>query len=143
LIQLASIGRSTMRPHSALCILNRIQDIPEKKAVSMTIAALLDDYRSGRRTPSQVIADLLARRDQGPYANVWIHRVDSDALRRRAHELESGGGRERLPLYGVPFAAKDNIDVAGLPTTAACPAFSYVPQRSATVIEKLERPAPS
>jgi allophanate hydrolase len=110
--------------------------------VSITIAGLLADYRSGRRTPSAVIADLLSRGDQGSYANVWIHRVDADSLRRRAEQLETqargAGALDRLPLYGVPFAVKDNIDVAGLPTTVACPAFSYVPQRSATVIEKLE-----
>ena len=45
---------------------------------------------------------------------------------------------ERLPLAGVPYAAKDNIDVLGLETTAACPAFDYSPARSATVIERLE-----
>nr|WP_315862570.1 allophanate hydrolase [Phreatobacter aquaticus] len=43
----------------------------------------------------------------------------------------------RFPLWGVPFAVKDNIDVAGLPTTAACPAFAYVPTRSATAVERL------
>ena len=42
-----------------------------------------------------------------------------------------------LPLYGVPFAIKDNIDLAGVPTTAACPAFAYMPQRSATVVQRL------
>ena len=42
-----------------------------------------------------------------------------------------------LPLYGVPFGVKDNIDVAGAPTTAACPAFSYVPERSAAVVQRL------
>ena len=42
-----------------------------------------------------------------------------------------------LPLYGVPFAIKDNIDLAGVPTTVACPAFAYVPQRSATVVQRL------
>jgi allophanate hydrolase len=46
---------------------------------------------------------------------------------------------ENKPLYGVPFAVKDNIDVAGLPTTAACPAFAYQPSRSAFVVERLER----
>ena len=42
-----------------------------------------------------------------------------------------------LPLYGVPFAVKDNIDVAGLPTTAACPAFAYQPEKSAEVVQRL------
>jgi allophanate hydrolase len=48
-------------------------------------------------------------------------------------------GPEGKPLYGVPFVVKDNIDVAGLPTTAACPAFAYHPEKSAFVVEKLER----
>ena len=42
-----------------------------------------------------------------------------------------------LPLYGIPFAIKDNIDLAGIPTTAACPAFAYTPQRSAHVVQRL------
>jgi allophanate hydrolase len=48
-------------------------------------------------------------------------------------------GHEGKPLYGVPFAVKDNIDVAGLPTTAACPAFAYRPGKSAFAVEQLER----
>jgi allophanate hydrolase len=48
-------------------------------------------------------------------------------------------GPEGKPLYGVPFVVKDNIDVAGLPTTAACPAFAYHPEKSAFVVQKLER----
>ena len=47
------------------------------------------------------------------------------------------GEIDRLPLYGVPFAVKDNIDVAGLPTTAACPGFAYQPQQSAEVVRRL------
>jgi allophanate hydrolase len=109
----------------------------------MTIASLLADYRGGKRTPSGVIQELLARGDDGRYACAWIHRVDEATLARRAKELESRARAdpnvlERLLLYGIPYAVKDNIDVAGLPTTAACPAFSYVPQRSATVVDKLE-----
>src|SRR4249920_576479 len=109
----------------------------------MTIASLLADYRDGKRTPSEVIEALLARGDGGNYACAWIHRVDEVTLARRAKELESRAradphALDRMPLYGIPYAVKDNIDVAGLPTTAACPAFSYVPQRSATVIDKLD-----
>ena len=109
----------------------------------MTITVLRADYRSGKRTPSGVVETLLQQPDDPAYSCTWIHRVDADALRQRAHALEDlvrndPQAIERLPLYGVPYAVKDNIDVAGLPTTAACPAFSYVAQRSARVVEKLE-----
>ena len=54
----------------------------------------------------------------------------ADVERRRA-------AGETLPLYGVPFGVKDNIDVAGMPTTAACPAFSRLPPHSARSVELL------
>lgn len=70
---------------------------------------------------------------------VWIARADPAALRKAAAAIDARiAAGEHLPLAGVPFAAKDNIDVAGLETTAACPAFAYQPERSATVIERLE-----
>ena len=108
--------------------------------MSMTIASLLSDYRLGKRKPGEVIGSLPA---DGAYACAWISRVAPDALAARARQLEQmlrddPRAAARLPLYGIPFAVKDNIDVAGMPTTAACPAFSYVPARSATAVEKLE-----
>jgi allophanate hydrolase len=108
----------------------------------MTLSSLLADYRSGKRTPGAVV-ETLRSGDEEAYACAWICRVGPDALNRRARQLEQllredPRAIDRLPLYGVPFAVKDNIDVAGLPTTAACPAFSYVPERSATAVEKLE-----
>ncbi|MGA2795344.1 MAG: allophanate hydrolase [Roseiarcus sp.] len=65
-------------------------------------------------------------------------------LRPRAETLAiaaalEAAGPEGKPLFGLPFVVKDNIDVAGLPTTAACPAFAYLPKRSAFVVERLER----
>ncbi|MFW5633495.1 MAG: allophanate hydrolase [Erythrobacter sp.] len=70
----------------------------------------------------------------------WISRADDEALIGAARRIDARlAAGETLPLAGVPFAAKDNIDVAGLSTTAACPAFAYRPERSATVIERLER----
>jgi allophanate hydrolase len=73
---------------------------------------------------------------------LWIARVDNARIRERAHALAAAAKTDpgmvaRLPLYGVPFAVKDNIDVAGMPTTAACPAFGYTPSRSAPVIDRL------
>ena len=63
---------------------------------------------------------------------VWISVVPKE---RALAQLEKDPS---LPLYGVPFAVKDNIDVAGMPTTAACPEFAYVPERSAPVVERLQ-----
>ena len=70
---------------------------------------------------------------------VWIHRVPESEALQRADELDRGGGAVApgQELRGLPFAVKDNIDVAGMPTTAACPAFSYAPARSATAVQKL------
>ncbi|HZP91572.1 MAG TPA: allophanate hydrolase [Burkholderiales bacterium] len=108
----------------------------------MTIGSLLADYRDGRRKPTEVVESLLARNDPA-FAAAWIRPPEAAALARRARELENLARAQphvaqRLPLYGIPYAVKDNIDVAGLPTTAACPAFSYLPERSATVVEKLD-----
>jgi allophanate hydrolase len=62
--------------------------------------------------------------------------VPPKALEARAAELEAKSPAE-LPLYGVPFAIKDNIDLAGRPTTAACPDFAYTPKASAPVVQRL------
>lgn len=68
----------------------------------------------------------------------WICRFPDEEILRAAVRVDGRlAAGENLPLAGVPFAVKDNIDVEGLPTTAACPAFSYMPQRSAVVVERL------
>jgi allophanate hydrolase len=68
----------------------------------------------------------------------WILRLSAEAVLAQARAVDARiAAGETLTLAGVPFAVKDNIDVAGLPTSVACPAFAYVPERSATVIERL------
>ncbi len=67
---------------------------------------------------------------------LWITRVADEAVLTRAAVLEAEGPQAR-PLWGVPVAVKDNIDVAGLPTTAACPGFSYLPERHAPAVQRL------
>ncbi|KAK9456005.1 amidase signature domain-containing protein [Dipodascopsis uninucleata] len=64
--------------------------------------------------------------------------ADEEFLRKQWAELQSIPNCKDLPLYGVPFAPKDNIDVAGLPTTVACPAFKYEPEKDAEVIKTLK-----
>jgi allophanate hydrolase len=103
-----------------------------------TIAAAVT---AGETSASAVIEDTLARLASydAHQPQVWISRFDADTLRAAARAVDARiAAGEHLPLAGVPFAAKDNIDVLGLDTTAACPAFAYRPERSATVIEKLE-----
>lgn len=69
---------------------------------------------------------------------IWISRASPADILASARALDDRvSAGEDLPLAGVPFAVKDNIDVAGFDTTAACPAFAYRPQSSATVVEKL------
>ncbi|MEO0417263.1 MAG: allophanate hydrolase [Pseudomonadota bacterium] len=69
---------------------------------------------------------------------IWISRFEPDAILSAAREVDARIAKgETLPLAGVPFAAKDNIDVAGLETTAGCPAFAYAPGENAPVIQRL------
>lgn len=69
---------------------------------------------------------------------VWICRVPTEAVLARADELDRRHAEGlRLSLLGIPFAVKDNIDVAGMPTTAACPAFAYTPTEHAPAVQRL------
>ena len=102
-----------------------------------TIAAAVG---SGETSACAVIADVLAR--IAAYDTVqpqaWIARFTVEALIDAACGVDARvASGEMLPLAGVPFAVKDNIDVAGIDTTAACPSFSYRPAASATIVQRL------
>ncbi len=103
---------------------------------SLDLAALAARYAEGSLTPTQLVDGVLARIAQRGDDKVWIHRLPEAELRAKARALEAGG-REGKPLWGIPFAIKDNIDLAGHPTTAACPDYRYVAKESATVVAKL------
>ena len=99
-----------------------------------TLAALQDAYASGV-TPVEVIDEVFARLDAVNDPAMFIHLRTREALRNEAEAL--GGYDPDKPLWGIPFAVKDNIDVAGLETTAACPAYAYTPRSDAFVVAKL------
>ena len=107
----------------------------------MLIAALRDAYRRRALTVEAMVADTLARVAAWDDPALWIARPAAAALAARARALDAlaavDGAVDRLPLFGIPFAIKDNIDAAGLPTTAACPEFAYMPAASAPVVERL------
>ena len=103
---------------------------------NLSISYLRDSYRAGRQTPASVMERLLEESGGADERNVWIARLSRDQVMAYVAELDPGA-IDRLPLYGIPFAIKDNIDLAGVSTTAGCPSFAYTPAHSATVVQKL------
>jgi allophanate hydrolase len=104
--------------------------------VTETVAAIVAAHRAGQLSPAQTVARSYQRIHDHADPAIFISLRDKrDALA----EAESLGTKDAgaLPLYGVPVAVKDNIDVLGLPTTAACPAFSYIPSHDATAVARL------
>lgn len=102
----------------------------------LDIPFLLDAYRAGTLTPGKLVDDLLERAARYQDRNIWIHLATRQELAPYLERL-AGYQPDELPLYGIPFAVKDNIDVAGMPTTAACEAFRYHPEEHATVVGAL------
>ena len=103
------------------------------------VGELLAGYAAGTLRPEAVLRDAYAAIHRRGADSVWIHLLSlDDAL----GQLEAADRHRReggvLPLLGVPFAIKDNIDVAGRPTTAGCPAFAYKPETTATVVRRLQ-----
>jgi allophanate hydrolase len=101
----------------------------------LTIEALRRALLAGEIRPSEIAAEVARRCDDADPA-IWINRPSADALMAEARRLD-GLDPATHPLLGIPFAAKDNIDVAGLPTTAGCAAFEYAPAHDAEVVRRL------
>lgn len=105
--------------------------------INLQLDVLRNAYRDGSTTPRQVLLSLREKAAAlNPDYHLFIHLLSAEELEPYLAALE-GRDPGSLPLYGVPFAIKDNIDLAGIPTTAACPAFAYVPERSATIVAQL------
>ena len=102
---------------------------------SLLIDELSARYRNGAETPASVMEAVLRQMDECA-DGIWITRLSRERVMEYALAL-AGKAPDSLPLYGIPFAIKDNIDLARVPTTAGCPAYTFVPSRSATVVQKL------
>jgi allophanate hydrolase len=103
---------------------------------TLSIGELLEGYRAGRFTVGGVIDHVLDRVAQAAERHVWISRLPRETVLAYVRALESKSP-DSLPLYGVPFAIKDNIDLEGVVTTAACPDYGYMPRASAHVVQRL------
>lgn len=104
--------------------------------INLTIQQLHQHYRDEDFTPTQLIHYLLDQAQLRADDNAWIHLLTREEVQGYLDNL-NGRSLDELPLYGIPFAIKDNIDLAGVPTTAACEAFAYTPTASAFVVQRL------
>lgn len=102
----------------------------------LTIASLLSEYRAGTLDPWQMFDYTEARSAEFTEHNIWIHKLSRSEISPFIDRLENESP-DSLPLYGIPFAIKDNIDLAGIPTTAACPDYTDIPDETAFVVQQL------
>lgn len=101
----------------------------------LDIHTLRQRYLAGSLHPLAVMEDILHRIGDDPH-HVWIHRLPIARIRDYVLALQDKDPAD-LPLYGIPFAIKDNIDLAGAPTTAGCVEYAYQPERHASVVQRL------
>lgn len=106
-------------------------------ALGPTVSEMLASYRNGTSTPTATVeafsTAVAARGDDG----TWITVVGRSELLAAAAALEARSDAVSLPLYGIPFGVKDSIDVAGYPTTLACPDYAYTPDSTAPAVQAL------
>ncbi|MBJ6360090.1 allophanate hydrolase [Paenibacillus sp. GCM10012307] len=102
----------------------------------LTIGALRQGYRNGSFTPVEVIEAIVERAEASVESRIWITPPALERIHPYLNDLEKLEP-DQCPLWGIPFAVKDNIEVADWPITAACPDFAYTAERNAAVVERL------
>ena len=102
----------------------------------LTLAWLRQTYRSGELTPEELMKEIIARARESREKNIWITEPSEERIFPYLEHLRKSDFVSK-PLWGVPFAIKDCLDLQGVPTTAACPAFSFCPGESAETVRRL------
>ena len=106
-------------------------------ARSMSLCSLGSDYRTGASTPTEVVERVFDRIEERGKDHVWTTVSNRELVLRQAAALEGRrDALEKLPLFGLPFGVKDNIDVAGVPTTCGCAGFDRRPTSSAYAVQR-------
>lgn len=103
---------------------------------TLSIRELKEKYQTGDLTPETVIEQIIERAESDKNLNIWITPPSLELIRPYLKKLKTIDP-EQAPLWGIPFAIKDNIDLAGVPTTAGCAAFAYTPDEHAAVVSRL------
>lgn len=112
-------------------------DLPPSPTFDLEFNALTKAYADGTTSPVRVVANILSIIKTRGNDGVWIHTVPPEDVIQAATKLEERSDEERqaMPLFGMPFSVKDCIDVAGLPTTSACPAYKYTATRTNLAVQ--------
>ena len=103
----------------------------------LTIPSLRNQYAAGEISPVELVEEIIQRLEARGDDGIWIYTLPKADLRSRAEALMSTPQSQQLPLWGIPFSVKDCIDVAGLPTSAACPDFAYEAVHTNPAVQKL------
>jgi allophanate hydrolase len=104
--------------------------------MNLNINTLRENYLENKTSIREVILSIQTKIEETKNHNIWIYTLNENELEVYIKNLEEKNPKD-FPLYGIPFAIKDNIDLANIPTTAGCPQYSYTPKESAFSVEKL------
>lgn len=102
----------------------------------LTITWIRNSYLSGELTPDELMEEIIKRCEKNSESNIWITKPSMELIKPYLSELFEKK-IEDYPLWGIPFAIKDNIDLKNIKTTAACEEYAYTPDESAFVVQRL------
>lgn len=104
--------------------------------MNLSLKSLREKYLKNEITPEEVVIEIIKRANEDVDMNIWITPPSMEILKPYLDNLVTMDPND-TPLWGIPFAIKDNIDLAGIPTTAGCREYTYIPKENAVVVERL------